>query len=364
MTILLAGRQLQPGDMPEHDRLAIALINGGAQWLDWASRDAARQYHFDDVTEMVEAVQTGLHGTPILLLREIGLLLSPVKCMTMDASDLRLLANPGQASASALAALMKRHCLTSHADLAQISGFLRALGVADAPAFRSRSLADLLMLRDLQHELDVVAPLTAEAVRFALANAGSIPEFVDYLRFYRDCVKAFELGDATPFDRMRSIDTVLNTLLPKTFLALDSLEVGGFLAPWELHAAIREWLSTGRQLGFARASLAVQQFVADGYYTGQLGHEAVKLLHEFLERAQLALGAAEVGAGHMAQDGLTCTFTFGANGDSAQVEISAAGRVGIARFGRLARSMPRPNPAGPGSTPKQRARRGVSARVS
>jgi hypothetical protein len=363
MTISVGGRQIQPGTLSEQGLLVIALIDGGRQWLDWAMASPTHRYEFNDTAELVAAVQVGLHGTPASFLRDLGLQISPLKLMTMEAEDLRTLAKGQAGFARALAAVLERHHLVSQADCGLVRTFLNALGVDGEPIFQVRSLSDLSLLLILQREVDVADPLTAEAVRFALSNAGGVAEFVDYLRFYLDYAKTSGHSAATPAVRAATALVAVQTLLPCAFPALDSLEVQGFPPSQQAYAAIRDWISNGRQLGFARASLAIQQFVADGGNAGQIGLEATHLFQAFLKRAQLVLTAAEVGAARMAQDGLTYSFTLAANGDSVEVEVAAAGRVTIAGFGRRAQSKPKIGGASPAPTPKQRARRGVSAKV-
>lgn len=364
MTISVANRQFLPVGMWEHERLVAACIDGGRQWLDWASSNPTHHYHFGDMTEMVMAVQTGLHGTSTAYLLEVGLLVSPLKLMTMSSEDLRTLAKGGSSSRPQLARVLEYHHLASQVDLEQVSSFVKALGVDEAPVFGARSLADLSLLLNLQREVDVAAPLTAEAVQLALANAASIPEFVDYLRFYRDCIGALGLSASNPLNRLAAVEGAVRELLFLTFPALDGPELPGSLPPRQVIAAVRDWLSTGRQLGFARASLAMQQFVADGRYAGQTGPAAADLFHAFLGRAQHVLSTAEAGAARVAQDGLTYSFELTADDDRVEVEVTVAGRVTIARFGRIAQSKPKTDRTGSPSTPKQRARRGVSAKVS
>lgn len=363
MTIAVGGRQIQPGTLSEQGRLVIALIDGGRQWLDWAMASPTHRYEFGDTAELVAAVQAGLHGTSVSFLSDLGLQISPLKLMTMAAEDLRMLAKGQGGFAPALASVLERHHLVSQADFGLLRTFLNALGVDDEPIFQARSLTDLSLLRILQREVDVADPLTAEAVRFALSNAGSVAEFVDYLRFYLDYARTSGHVAATPVSRAAAALTAVQTLLPLAFPALDGLEVQGFPPPQQVHAAIRDLLSTGGQLGFARASLVVQQVVADGGYTGQREQEVAHLFQAFLRRAQSVLTTAEPGAARMAQDGLTYSFTLAANEDTVEVDVAAAGRVTIVGFGRPAQRKPKVGGANTAPIPEQRARRGVMAKV-
>lgn len=338
MTVSVANRLYQRQSASEIARLVLAFIDGGVAWLEWATQDPTHHYHFRDEAEMVAGVQSGLHGTPILLLPRLGLSVGPVKLLAIGAADLRRLARAESGAIPPPVDLLNSHDLACGAEFEQIPLLLTALGVAGAPVFQTRSLTDSVQLLKLLRGVDAMAPLTGEATRFALANANAIPEFGDYLRFYIDCVRALDLGAAKPDTRAAAIEAAVATLLPAVFGALDGPEVDGLVPPREVEAVIREWLMKGRQVGFARASLAVQQIVANGGYAGQSGGELAKLVQLFVARAQRLLSAAKVGPGRLAQDGATCTVAFAANGDTADVEISSAGRITISRFGGRAQA--------------------------
>lgn len=336
MTVSVANRLYRLESASELERLVLSLIDGGPQWLDWAARDPTHHYHFRDATNLVAGVQSGLHGTPMVLLPGLGLSVSPVKLMTLGVADLRKLARAESGAIPPPVEILNGHDLACAADFAQIPAFLMALDVAGASVFQAQSLTDLLVLSKLLRDVDAMAPLTIEAAHFAVANANGIAEFGDYVRFHLDFARALKLDAATPRDRTAAIEAAVHALLPAVFGTLDGPEVDGLVAPWEVDAAIREWLQMGRQIGFARASLAIQQIVADGSYAGQSGNELAKLVQVFCGRVQLLLNAAKIGAGRMGQDGATCTFAVAADGYAADIELSPAGRITISRFGRQA----------------------------
>ncbi|WP_420137947.1 hypothetical protein [Sphingomonas sp.] len=333
MTISIANRLYRPNNLSELERLILALIDGGAAWLDWASKDPGHHYHFRDGAELLSGLQSTLHGTSLLLLDTIGLLVSPIKLMSLGAEGLRHLIRPDQ-PASAVEELVRRHDLVTEADLTRLPAFLAQLGVEGALVFQTRTLADLITLVQLQREVDAAAPLTVEAAHAALALANGIAEFVDYLRLYLGCTSALTLADTKPDVRAAAIEQAIAALQMETFGALDGPVVEGLVAPWEVEGAVRHWLLMGRQFGFVRASLVMQQFVADGRYKGETGRELSALFGQFVSRAQAVLNAASIGEGVVSQDGQHATYPFEANGEVGQVVVATGGQIALGAFGR------------------------------
>lgn len=339
MTVSVASRLYRPSGLSELGRLVLAFIDGGPQWIEWAMADQQARYHFADEVALVTGVQSGLHGTPFVLLPKTGLLVSPAKLMATSIADLRILAQAEAMgvtppAATDLARVLDVNALVPASQLGDGAAMLSRLDVADAPAFQLLSLEDRLALRTLDQDAQTttLAPgLLAEAAAFGVAQGRTPLEFIDYTRAY----VAFSTRPAAPpaqADRASAMQGALDTLLPLTFACLDCPSVAGLVAPWEVSAAIAEWLGMGRQVGFARASLAFQQIVAHAGYSGQTGAAAQALVRDYLARAQILLADPELGRGRLGQDGASCRFEIASRTDEATIALGATGIVTLARF--------------------------------
>ncbi|MBN3727876.1 hypothetical protein G3N92_27285, partial [Burkholderia sp. Ac-20379] len=92
MPLTIAGRLIRTeSQLSEAARLTLALIDGGAGWLAWAVAAPAARYDFPDETQFVAAVQQGLHAAPLALLPALGLLVNPIKLLSLGVDDLRVL---------------------------------------------------------------------------------------------------------------------------------------------------------------------------------------------------------------------------------------------------------------------------------
>ena len=339
MTVSVASRLYRPSGLSDLGRLVLAFIDGGRQWIDWAMADQHARYQFADEVALVCAVQSGLHGAPFVLLAKTGVLVSPAKLMATGIADLRILAQAEAStgtppSAVELTRVLTTHGLVTAAQLADGTALLSQIGLGDRPVFQVLTLEDRLALRTLDLDARATPPpvgMMAEAAAFGVAQARTPLEFIDYTRAYL----AFAMRPGAPVtaaDRASAMQRALDTLLPLSFAALDSPSVPGLVAPWEVSAAIAEWLLMGRQVGFARASLAVQQIVAHAGYTDQTGTAAQDLVRDYLARGRVLLGDPDLGRGRLGQDGASCTFDIVSHTDEAIVELGATGIITLARL--------------------------------
>ncbi|HKR24817.1 MAG TPA: hypothetical protein VJS15_06125 [Allosphingosinicella sp.] len=345
MTVSVAGRPIHHrAGIHEPGRLVLGLIDGGAEWLDWAIDAPQALYHFDDETALVAGVQDGLHASPFLLLRQRGLMVSPATLMTFSRADLKALAQgerPGNGKAATARAdkVVSDHKLATQADLADGSAFLTELKVADEPVFQFMGLGDRLAMHGLfQESIRSEAPeeaLQQEAAAFAVGQSQSPLEFADFYLAYLQYVATLAAKGTQPqdpADRAALVEAAVHILEPLLFHALECPRVDGPTAPWEVATAIQEWLMMGRQLGFSRLSQGVQQVIAHAGYTGQDSDEAEGIVAAYLAGAQALLASQELGPGRIGQDGASYAYHVESSSMQADIALGPDGIVTLSSF--------------------------------
>ncbi|PTT80926.1 hypothetical protein DBR42_18695 [Pelomonas sp. HMWF004] len=390
MSISVAGRYVQqPGTLSEQGRVALAFVDGGLEWLAWAAAPTSPRYDFPDETTLVAQVQLGLHGTPFALLKQLRLMVSPVKLMTLAPPDLRVLARSESEDDTALLTAQVKRVFSVHQLLDQdaLDGtrpFLAELNVLDAPVFQSMDFMDRVALARLMGDpllaptaaaaatstaapaapANAVAPiaplaresraartragsnitsnsgndnggqaLRAEAAAFAVEQSRSPQEFADYLRFYLALASRPSAAGLSAGERQQRAVDALQTLLPLFFGALDCPQVSGLPSPQEVGQAVSTWLSSGKQVGFSRLSEGVVQLVLHGNYQGETGADAKRLVDRYMSSAQSLLAAVRPTRGLMGQDGSTCVFPLSSGGQRAELLISGNGVISLREFG-------------------------------
>jgi len=346
MTLFIGDQVIQSADnFSDRGRLTLSFIDGGREWTNWAMTVRTAPYAFADEGAFLAAVQQGLHGVSFLLMPVLGLMVSPVKLMSLSGSELFALhevekGKGGTKEAARAQRVLEHHDLKTGADLAKVDGFLKDLGVDGRAVFQAMGLSDRLALLDTitwidADEDDGVTPtLTAldhEAAAFAADEARTPMEFIDYLHVYKD-LAGKPNAKADPGERLKNAQTAIHTLLPLLFWGLDCPQVAGLVAPSEVAQAVKMWIATGKAVGFARLSAGVREIVAHTHYHGQTGQAAREYLRGYLKASRELLETAEISRGLLGQDGATCVFPLASHQCEAWLKLDADGVISLTSF--------------------------------
>lgn len=347
MTVTVASRPLQPfTGLSEHARIVVALIEGGNEWLEWATFDPRARYHFDDEMALAAAIQAGLHARSLLWLPTLDLMVGPARLMTIHARELRVLARAERGDEDAVPrakVILDRHRLVTQAELAGIPHLLKELGVAaDEPLLQGMGFDDRLAIHAALSDKGrpgggALGPRD-EAAAFALELAQTPLEFVDYYQAYRHYPAP--VRSRARDDRAARVREGIEILRPLLFQALNCPRVDGLVPPWQVAEAIGEWQMMGRLLGFSRLSQAIQQVIRHTPFVRHREYDAPEIVGRYLAGAQALLGYADFGRGAIGQDGASSTFLIESDeGDAAVVSLGADGIITLSSF--------RPRPARP-----------------
>ncbi|KVD74178.1 hypothetical protein WS62_06845 [Burkholderia sp. ABCPW 14] len=341
MTVSVAGKLIpQPDALSDVGQRALEFVDGGTEWLDWAATAPTARYDFADETELIATVQQGLHVSRHTLLPQLGLMVSPVKLMTLSLADLNVLARAESGDGSSVVAaqvakILSEHGLATRDELAAGVSFLAQLGVKSAPLFQVLGFDESLAVTNLMHlpQSARQQPLQQEAATFALKQARTVHEFCDFYRFYLDYAEQLNSGAATPERREAAATEASQALLPVLFGALDCPQVQGLAGPSEVAQTVRNWLAQGRLVGFARLSQGAQQIVQHTAYKGETGEAAKRIVDLFMHAAQSFLAAHQPERGTMGQDGATCLFPVESAQLRAELQLSSNGVISLNDFG-------------------------------
>jgi hypothetical protein len=318
MSLTLADSLVGLQDLSQITRQTLALVDGGMQWLDWAINDTLQRYSFPDETALVWAVQQGLHGTNLAYLPRSQAFINPVKMMTMGLDALKVIVQweageNGMSDASTIEALLAAHHVSTSMNLAAPIGILEQLGVGDSSLFANMGLLENLEMQQwsqglaLQNETD--KRLAEEAAQFALKQARQPYDFMDYCHIYLTLAKREPAGSSQSIDqRMTSSESVLHALLPELFAYLDCPQTRKLPSPDEVVAVIKDWLVSGKSLGFTRLSSGARQIVATESFSTDPATMAGSVRSYVLGANQFFSRQQEL-ASVMKQDGSTCCFS-------------------------------------------------------
>jgi hypothetical protein len=321
----------------------LPFIHGGVEWLAWAANDTSFNYNFPDETTLVDQVQQGLHNSPVALLPNLQLLISPIKLMTFSPGDLRTLAkaesgDQDPVTVAQLNSILSAHRVLRQADLAAVPNFLGKLGVASAPVFQCIGLNDTIALAEL---ITLPQPqngdpdIQSDAASFALAQARAPEQFCDYYRAYMALTTKLETAGTAREQRLAQATTAVETLQSLMFAALDCPQVDGLVSPAEVKAAVSDWLRQGRRIGFSRLSEGVCRIIDSTTFTDETGAAAQQILNLYLANAQSFLSANNPKTGRISQDGRSCVLPAQSGNLYAELQLSPGGCITLRQFRRI-----------------------------
>ena len=342
-----------PQNLSGAARLTLAFIDGGLEWLNWAAGSGVTNYRFPDESALVEAVQLGLHAYRFTLLPRLGLLVGPLKLMTLQPDELAALAQEETGTASPAVSEQAQMVLSRHALIPQ-SGFdaarslLSDRGVASSPIFQSLSMEDLIGLHALLDPAiaggSAPAGLLNDAAAFAVVQARTPLEFADYYLGYLGYVIRLTAQGSSTAQRSQMVSAALETLLPLLFGLLDCPQVGGLVPPAEVNAAVGIWLRDGRQVGFARLSQAAANILSYSNYAGGDSSAAQQTISDYMASWTSFLSDNLPTSGTMGQDGASCVFPVETKLLYGEVRLGSTGIISTRQFRRAAASPPAPQP--------------------
>jgi hypothetical protein len=346
MTLVIANKPVMGRrDLSETTRFAMAFVDGGLEWVDWAAQSGF-QYVFPDESRLIDGVQQGLHGSPYTVLPMVGLMVGPVKLQTMDPADLRVLAQAETTGtsdptlAAQLSIILSRNKLVAAPDLAGVQNLLTQLGVAGNPLFQALDLDATLTLHRMLGFPDAggTGPINQTAAQFAVQQARTPAEFADYYTAFLGYVTRMSAQSAPPAQQTEMASTALTTLLPLLFSTLECPSVSGLVGPGEVAAAVQTWLRQGQPVGFDRLSEAVANVMIYSNYTGGASDQAQQTINDYMGTWQSFLGANLPRRGQMTQDGATCLFPIENNGLYGELVLGPDGSITTRLFRRQSAS--------------------------
>jgi hypothetical protein len=341
MSLTLADSLVGLQDLSPLTRQALALVDGGLQWVSWASNDGLQRYSFPDETTMVGAVQEGLHGTRLAYLSRCHVFISPVKMMTMGLDELKAISqweagDDSSPGSSTIEGLLAANNVITCTNLASPDGILKELGVGDSPLFANMGLMERLELQEWSTSVtlqdEAARDLAKEAAQFALKQARQPYDFLDYYRIYIMLAEREAAGSSQSMDqRMTSSEQVLHALLPELFAYLDCPQTTKLPSPDEVLGVVKDWLLNGKSLGFNRLSSGAQQIVGSASFstdpatmTASVRSYVVAANQFFSQQQQLA--------SVMKQDGSTCCYQAEDQQHSGELLLSAEHVISLQTF--------------------------------
>ncbi len=309
MAVSVGGQPLPRLDqLSPKAKLVLGFVVGGKDWFEWAVKQLEGDaFGFVDEAGFIEAVQSGIHGSGMTLLPKLGLgvhvqrlwQLSPEVLGALEAAENNGEGDnrPNLKTRRTLAA----NNLLPHAELATGTEILARWGIEEHPVFQAMSLFDQTIVFNLLN-LATETIVDTEAAEFAIAQAVSPAEFVDYFQLYLTVADSIKGKPKAVCRRARAREAV-ELLEPHVTGSLRCPHAPRNLSPAEAFELWRAWLITSRSMGFSRISQGLREVVdfASGRITDS--DTASKAAESYARTLNKLVRNHQPGAAQLSQDG-------------------------------------------------------------
>lgn len=346
--VTVAGQSIrQVDDLAPRTQTMLALIDGAERWLSWAIPVGRPVFRFGDEAALVTGIQQGLHGSPLMLLQRLRLLVHPRKLWTLKEEQLnQLLSYEGdeednEVLGASVQNVLNENGIFTQQNLASGLQFLQQIGQAQLPLFQTLSLSDQLALMELvktpPSSLALDRTAQASAATFAAESAQTPREFVDYYTFFFDVAQRLAPA-AEPADVTHEVRRVRDALTEPVQALLPCPIIARVPTTVEMYALVNQWVDQQQLIGFATMSSALRQLAATGPLPA-LGEseEAFQIrLHTFIDGAQQFLKHTEPSVRTLSQDGLTHSYALETRSATARLDRTEDGNVTLGLFEQAA----------------------------
>ncbi len=313
--------------------LVLDLIPMGWDWLDWAISNPTLTISLDNEIDLLRIVQGGLHGSELLLLKNIGLLVDPARLVDLEQNDLKALVNAEentQETPKLNSVLLENHFLLQ-SDFSRVTAYLQALGIQEHPVFLGMSFTDQIELFHWRNGQEARWDrFGKEAANFALQYAQTPSAFIDYYQFFLALASRTENWKDSKRIRERAAQKLLNGFTESLPLLLRSPQIGMDPEISQVFSTVQNWVNGGNYLGFRSASAALLQVTQNTDLSEP--HEIQQVLNNYMFQAGELLRTTEPTANPLSQDGKTRTYTVKSNEAFAELFLNTDGILTLQTF--------------------------------
>jgi hypothetical protein len=338
--IFIGGKLYSNGpDFSDRFRLISGMISGATQWLNWAINDKDFWLSVSSEEELLSRIQEGLHGSGLMCIDELDLLVNPLRLAQMNDKDLEVIAqkeNPG--NDEKVKNVLDANGLKTRENLDMGIKFLEELEIAENLIFRIMPLSDQIRIFDLlkgnqplKSKTDAYKKTQKEAADFALLDAQTPLEFSDRYQFYFAAIEKAK-KNAGAAGKLKILTDAWDNLSRLCNRLLETFSFNRKPYNRDLVPEIRNSILNGFKIGFLSKASAIKNIMMYTSYISETGNEAEVIIDEYMTETEDLIRQGNLDRFTISQDGMIRSFVFIESTGSdkkATVNVDALGVVTI-----------------------------------
>lgn len=311
--IFIAGKPCKnESEFSSRFQLISGMVSGAAQWLEWAVPDETFCLSVDSEEELLTRIQEGLHGSGLMCLDWLDLLVHPLRLVQMDEQSLTVLAREQQEIHSeASSRILADNGLITCRELSRVGQFLEDLGVGGKAVFQGMGLSDQIRIlrlcsEDARENMD---SMEKEAPLFAIRSAQSPCEFADRYEFFVAAMGKIKskISRAAKIDK---VNQAWDNLLPLCNRLLETFSLNRSGNDDELLQAIRTSLLNGLNPGFPSRTSAMRNIMVQTTFFNEKGSDGDAIVNNHIGWVQEIIRQGDLEKTLISQDGMNRSFVY------------------------------------------------------
>lgn len=329
-------------DLSESAFTILQFIKGGINWLDWAISESPAEFQFQNEYQLIAGIQTGIHGKCLLLLENLGLLVSPLKLFALNAEDLKTVSEFENSFKKAkigippnIKKILQNYSLYVQEDIAKGAEFLESLDLNSRSLFQSLTQSDQIGLSNLDFTLttggnDSKTP--SEAASFAMEYGATPEDFVNYYQLYLALIAQLSNMCDSAGARMCKAQRCLEQMNPMLYGMLRSPKVDRVVSAEDLLLIIKNWLSGESMVGYPSISFGALQV---GSRAKWIPNSSIReSVSDFISEINDFIQKYEATSVLMSQNGLIHTYVIDSKEARAELVMDSDGLVTMGSYVR------------------------------
>ena len=311
--IFIAGKpcHIEP-EFSSRFNLISGMISGAPQWLEWAISNKDFWLSVASEEELLTRIQEGLHGSGLMCLHQLDLLVHPLRLAQMDEQELAILARPEQTDDEENASqILSANGLFTGRQLNRVYPLLEALELGDNLVFEIMALPDKIRILGLfpQQSPEELAAATKDAAQFAIQDAQSPSEFADRYDFFLAAMSKIK-RKISKTAKTNKVNTAWKNLSTLCNELLETFSLGRDPHDKDLAARIRTCLINGYKLGFLSKASAMKNIMEQTPFLEESGSKGTRIIDNYITQAEEVIRQGALDRCLVSQDGMNRTFIY------------------------------------------------------
>jgi len=339
MTITIQNKVNKLESLSAEAQLMIQLIPEGQRWLELSEQANAPSFVFESEVQLLSTLLDGVHGTELLFIEQLDLLVDPERLMSVGEQSLQTIVDfvaSGKNKKNVNSIIKKSQLLSNVVLKTQVEIFFEECGLNEQSLFQVMSLNNYIELYFLANDDEVNEKFAKSdkilAANYAISLAQTVSEFCDFFRFYLNVINELDIENMSGARRKKRVNEIFEALADIAHGMLVCPQISGLTNAEQVNDSIKTWLEYSGNFGFSSFSKALVQLSKNIPLNDLQSDTLISGMNNYSQKINEFLNQNEVGAPALSQDGKFLTYSCTNDGSTITFSLNQHGCLALEEF--------------------------------